>query len=221
MAEVCQRRFVLSLSMTYYRRPQVHSSSVNDQTLISDGRNRRSQHSRQKIIEAIIDLVREGAREPTAEQVAERAGLAMRTVFRHFNDMDSLYREISRRMQDEARDLLGVPAQGASWRETLHNTLDQWARLYEKLLPMRLASDALRHRSPFLQQDHARFIRMARQRLNDVLPAAIAADKSRFEAIDALLSYEVWIRLRRDQRLSAENARNTLHAAVDKLVSGS
>jgi AcrR family transcriptional regulator len=191
---------------------------MNNPTPASDGRNRRSQHSRQKIIDAIVDLVSEGAREPTAEQVAERAGLAMRTVFRHFNDMDSLYREISRRMQNDARDLLAAAAEGATWQETLHNTLDQWARLYEKLLPMRLASDALRHRSPFLQQDHARLVRMARQRLQDVLPAAIATDKVRFEAIDALLSYEVWIRLRRDQRLAADTARKTLHAAVDKLV---
>jgi AcrR family transcriptional regulator len=192
--------------------------AVNEATPAADGRSRRREQSRRKIIDAIIALVQEGQREPTAEQVAERAGLAMRTVFRHFNDMDSLYREISRRMQERARDLLEAPAAGATWQETLGNTLDQWSRLYEKLLPMRLASDALRHRSPFLQEDHARLVRMTRQRLNDVLPAAIAKDKLRFEAIDAWLSYEMWIRLRRDQRLSAEAARKTLHAAVARLV---
>jgi AcrR family transcriptional regulator len=207
------------ISFGRFHRPDFRSMTVSqDCRFTSDGRNRRSQKSRQRLIDAMIALVTEGQREPTAEQIAERAGLAMRTVFRHFDDMDNLYREIARRMQDQARDLFDAPVDGATWQETLHNTVDKWVRLYEKMMPMRQSSDALRHRSEFLQQDHARFVRMGRQRLKDLLPASIVDDRFRFEALDAMIGYEVWIRLRQDQRLSVDAARRTLHAAVDRLV---
>lgn len=55
----------------------------------------RSIATRQKIVDAFTGLVVEGQLTPTAEQVARRADVGLRTVFRHFDDMDALYREIS------------------------------------------------------------------------------------------------------------------------------
>lgn len=184
----------------------------------TDGRARRSQESRQRIVDAMIELVQTGVLEPTAEQVAERAGLAMRTVFRHFTDMESLYREIARRMQAHAQPLMDEPIDAATWQQTLHKLVDKRARLYEELLPMRRAADALRHRSPFLQQEEARFARLARDVLRRALPASLAGDPDRFEALDAVLSYDMWIRLRRSQRLSAGAARRVVHTAVASLI---
>ena len=187
-------------------------------TASRDGRHLRSQQSRQRIIDAMIGLVYEGVREPTAEQVSARARLALRTVFRHFKDMESLYREISRRMHLKAQAIVGSEIQGESWQDTLHNLIERRVRLYEEMLPMRLAADALRHRSAFLQEDHARFVATARQVLREVLPASVARRKVLFEALDALLSYELWIRLRRDQRLSARQARAAVNESVEAMV---
>lgn len=187
----------------------------------TDGRAQRSQKSRLRIVDAMINLVQAGVLEPTAEQVAQRAGLAMRTVFRHFADMESLYREIALRMQAHAQPFMDEPIEGATWQQTLHNLVDKRARLYEELLPMRRAADALRHRSPFLQQEEARFARLARKVLQRSVPADLAGNPERFEALDALLSYEMWIRLRRSQRLSVAAARRVLHAAVASLTASS
>lgn len=43
----------------------------------------------------MLELVREGDISPSAELVAARADVGLRTVFRHFKDLDSLYREMS------------------------------------------------------------------------------------------------------------------------------
>ena len=43
----------------------------------------------------MIALVREGEMSPSAAQVAERASVGLRTVFRHFDEMEILYREIA------------------------------------------------------------------------------------------------------------------------------
>jgi AcrR family transcriptional regulator len=184
-------------------------------TATADGRHRRSQESRQRIIDAIVELVNEGVLVPTAEQVSDRAGLAMRTVFRHFKDMDSLYREISRRMYARVQAAFEDGIDAETWQATLHNLIDRRSRLHEELMPMRLAADALRHRSPFLQEDHRRFIGLARGILHKVLPDDLAKNRMCFEALDALFSFDVWIRLRRDQQLSAPAARRLLHQSAD------
>ncbi|MFM8818949.1 MAG: TetR/AcrR family transcriptional regulator, partial [Phenylobacterium sp.] len=60
------------------------------QTQEPDGRRRRGLDSRDRIIAAMLDLAREGEVAPGAERVAARAEVGLRTVFRHFRDMDSL-----------------------------------------------------------------------------------------------------------------------------------
>jgi AcrR family transcriptional regulator len=187
-------------------------------TATADGRHRRSQQSRQRIIDAIVELVGEGVLEPTAEQVSDRAGLAMRTVFRHFKDMDSLYQEISRRMYARVQAIADEGVGADSWQTTLHNLIDRRARMYEEMMPMRRSADALRHRSAFLQEDHRRFVTLARQVLGNVLPNEVANNKLCFETLDALFSFEMWIRLRRDQQLSAPAARRLLHNGADALL---
>src|SRR5512136_2550534 len=72
----------------------------------SDGRVRRSQRSGHAIVEALMELVGEGVREPTAQQVAARAKVGIRTVFRRFSDMESLFAEMDARLQAEALPLL-------------------------------------------------------------------------------------------------------------------
>lgn len=47
--------------------------------------------SRQAICDACLDLVAEGVLQPSADQVAERAGLSRRSVFNHFEDLAELY----------------------------------------------------------------------------------------------------------------------------------
>ena len=66
-----------------------------------DGRRRRSVRSRQRIVEALLGLIRDGEMHPSAAQVAQKAGVSLRTVFRHFEDMESLNREMGAIIEDE------------------------------------------------------------------------------------------------------------------------
>src|SRR5262249_53790681 len=84
----------------------------------SDGRVRRGQRSGQAIVEALVGLVGDGILEASAQQVAARAGVGIRTVFRRFSDMESLFAEMSARVQAEALPLLvgGQPHGGLADR---------------------------------------------------------------------------------------------------------
>jgi len=55
-----------------------------------DGRRLRSDRSRAAVVEALLTLYEEGNAQPGAAEIARRAGVSERSVFRHFEDLDSL-----------------------------------------------------------------------------------------------------------------------------------
>ena len=59
-----------------------------------DGRILRSQKSQNLILDAIIKLINNGNLYPTAQEVAKESGIAIRTVFRQFADMESLLMKV-------------------------------------------------------------------------------------------------------------------------------
>src|SRR5271155_753085 len=85
-----------------------------------DGRRQRTVDSRARIVSAMLELTHAGHVTVSAELVAERASVGLRTVFRHFNDMDSLYREMSLAIEARLREEVGAFAfTSTDWREQL------------------------------------------------------------------------------------------------------
>ena len=64
--------------------------STRSKSRLPDGRLQRSDQTKQKLIEAYLDLLREMPRIPTARQIAERAGRSTRSVFERFPDLLTL-----------------------------------------------------------------------------------------------------------------------------------
>ncbi len=65
---------------------------VTDTSVVVDGRRARRELNRLAVLEAMIELFREGEYEPGIAQIAERAGLSSRSIFRYFDDVDELHR---------------------------------------------------------------------------------------------------------------------------------
>src|SRR6516162_6461394 len=58
---------------------------------LEDGRTRRRLNSYERAVDAFLDLVESGNDAPTAQQIAERSGISVRTVFRLTEDIESLH----------------------------------------------------------------------------------------------------------------------------------
>ena len=186
-----------------------------------DGRIVRRQNNRRRIVAAMLELVRTGAISPVAEEVAERAGVGLRTVFRHFDDMDSLYREMAEAMRSELQPIVAAPLSSRDWKGRLGEIVERRSRLFERAMPFKNAADVHRHRSDFLRKDYESMRSAERDALEAVLPAALRNDKEFFEALDQALSFSTWQHLRRDQNLSQEQARQTVEYAVRALAGAS
>ena len=183
-----------------------------------DGRIIRRRNNRRRIVAAMLELVRAGAISPVAEEVAERAGVGLRTVFRHFDDMDSLYREMAEAMRNELQRIVAAPLMSRDWKGRLDEIVDRRARLFERAMPFKNAADVHRHRSAFLRKDYEMMRSAERAALEAALPAALRNDKRFFEALDQALSFSTWQHLRRDQNLTQARARETIEYAMRALV---
>lgn len=58
-----------------------------------DGRRARRERSRVAVIDAVFALVRDGKVPPTAEDIAERAGVSVSLIFRNFDGLDDMQRQ--------------------------------------------------------------------------------------------------------------------------------
>ncbi len=182
-----------------------------------DGRHRRSERSRARIVDALLELVLAGKTTPNAEEVAATAKVGIRSVFRHFNDMESLYREMSLRLESEFMQAAKLPFTSPDWRGKLVELIDRRFSVFESIAPYRRAADGYRLRSPALQDDIEKLDRFLRMRLQYVVPAE-ALDADRLEALDMILSFEGWNRLRHTQGLDAAATRRVVDVTLARLL---
>ena len=186
--------------------------------LATDGRLRRSQRSGQAILEALLQLVGEGHVAPTAQQVAARAGVGIRTVFRRFSDMESLFAEMDARLQAEVAPLLLDGRPEGRIAERARALIRQRVALFERIAPFKRSGNLKRQRSPFLQDRHTALVRELRADLQRWLPELRRSPADLADALDLALSFEAWDRLRVEQRLSRERAQAAVERTVLALV---
>jgi AcrR family transcriptional regulator len=184
-----------------------------------DGRRRRGEDNRAKIVEAMLALIRDGQYAPSAEVVATRADVSLRTVFRHFEDMDSLYREIATPVEIELRAMAARPFKATDWRGRVLEMVSRRSEGFERLSPFRRAADVHRHGSVFMAADAARFATVIREILRAQLPEHLR-EGDLFESLDLVLAIESWMRLRREQGLSVVRAREIQEHTVRRLLEG-
>jgi len=182
-----------------------------------DGRVRRSERSRAAMVQALFDLVGSGELQPTAQQVARRAKVGIRTVFRHFSDMDSLLAELNERVRERALPLIQEPPTRGSRDERARGLVAQRVRFYEQIAPYKRSGNLQRARSDFLASEHARLVRTLRANLLRWLPE-LERSPELVDALDAMTSFEVWDRMRNDQRLGRERAAAALERTVLALI---
>lgn len=167
-----------------------------------DGRRQRSRDSRGRIIRAMMDLIVEGDPSPSAAQVAERAGVGLRSVFRHFDDKESIFREMNNILSEAYLPQLQEPYRSPQWRDQLFELVERRAKFYEALAPFRIATSLQRFRSPALLENYRRLLRWERDQLNGVLPDNVRRDSQRARAILLTTSFDTWRLFRQDEELS-------------------
>lgn len=167
-----------------------------------------------RVLEALLELVEEGELRPTAQAVAERAGVALRTVYHHFEDVGAL-RTMALTMQTSRyREMLRQVDAKLPLDERIQLTARQYRRLFEAITPIRLATMFDQHDSP----EMAEGLGAARAQRREHLASTFAVELGRrsedgralLDALDLMTSWDTWNYLRSSLARSA--------AAAEKVV---
>jgi AcrR family transcriptional regulator len=181
-----------------------------------DGRRARRAHNRDAVVDALIELFDEGLYQPSSAEIAERAGLSPRSLFRYFDDVDDLNRAAIERELGAALPLLdlALPAD-ATLDDKIDRIVDSRSRLFETIAPAARAARIAAHRRPIVAthlRDSRAFLRGQVYELFSSYGAEL------LPALDALCSFETYELLRYDQRLSRPQTTTALTTALRALL---
>jgi AcrR family transcriptional regulator len=168
----------------------------------------------------MLDLVGKGDVAPSAARVAELAGVGLRSVFRHFDDMDELYREMGEVIEAQVMPIILQPAVGNNWREKLFDIADRRAVVFETILPYRISASLKRFQSPYLMQDYRRMLRLECETTEAYLPTAVKADVAGAHGLNVILSFQTWRLLRHDQELPVNDAKAVVRRLLGDAMAG-
>ncbi|MCR9270054.1 MAG: TetR/AcrR family transcriptional regulator [Hyphomonadaceae bacterium] len=166
----------------------------------------------------MFDLLREGDMTPTAAAVADRAGVGLRTVFRHFEDMESIFEEMTEELKAVTMPKVVAPFDASDWRDQLIELVDRNAELWESVFPMQVALVLRRFQSEFLQKQYHSEVQLLRSSLKTILPRKVAQNRHLFAAFEVNFTFATWRRLREDQGLSVDNGKKALKLIIRALI---
>lgn len=165
-----------------------------------------------------MELIGEGSPRPTAQRVAERAGVGIRTVFRHFSDMETLYAEMDSRLRAELRPMVSAGLPEGEVAERVRALVARRADLFERATPYHRSAALHRWRSEYLRGRHAADVRELRANLLRWLPELERAESGLADAAELATSFEAWDRLRAEQRLSRARAAAAIEGTLLRLL---
>jgi TetR/AcrR family transcriptional regulator, regulator of autoinduction and epiphytic fitness len=188
----------------------------------ADGRLARSQRTRRAIVEALRALHHEGDLRPTAPRVAERAGVSLRTVWQHFDDLETLFAEAGRVDLEIARGLVSRIDPATPLGPRLTEFVAQRARLFEAMAPVWRAAKLQEPFSAQIQRNHQALLDWADGQLEEVFGPDLA-DVSlphrgpTRNALHAATSWSTWEFLRAELRLTPDDARGAVRLLLLRL----
>ena len=175
-----------------------------------DGRRLRSERSRCAIIEAALTLQEEGVLVPTAQQISDRAGVGIRSFFRHFEDMEALFAAVDEQIRDSYEALFLGGDRDGSIEERIERAVIRRSEAFESVNNVMQGTLAQLWRYEILRKHYARNQRGLRKDLESWLPEVKKMERGDRESMHAIASFEMWHRLRYHQGLSRQTAINVL-----------
>jgi TetR/AcrR family transcriptional regulator, regulator of autoinduction and epiphytic fitness len=176
-----------------------------------DGRVQRGERNREAIANALLACYEDGILRPSIPEVAARAGVSVRSVHNHFEDVETLRAQVAQRQWERYSHLLGGAA-------TIEELVETRAAFYEAITPVRRAGLLSIHDSPTIARNLARLDRVLRGELVSQFPTA---GDDTINALELVTSWDAWNRLRTAQGFSVAKTRRLLERTVRTIIEGS
>lgn len=188
----------------------------------ADGRSARSQRTRDAVVGSLLAWLQDGNLRPTAKDIAERAGISVRSVYVHFDDLDDLFCAASAHQGEVIAGLVReIPATG-SFEDRLAAIVDQRIRVFEAIMPVQRAAALQEPFSPTLRAILTGMRDVQRAEIERVFATELdrIPREKRAAVLDALhlvAIEESWAQLRGPHGLDVDRARAAVETGIRAL----
>ena len=200
------------------------STTTGDSDAPPDGRNLRRDRNRDAVVTTLLELYREGDLTPSADTIAARTGISVRSLFRYFDDAEAMARAAIARQQQHLAPLfaLDIPP-GLPLAERVDRFVTARVQLLEGMGEVGRAARVAATRQPLVLAELARIRRTLRRQLTAVFAGeldALPPDRRRATAAaaDVVASWESFDLMRNDQGLTRDHATGAMAAALLALL---
>jgi AcrR family transcriptional regulator len=208
-------------------RPKTISTAAEAPPAAVDGRRAWRDRNLNAVVDALLDLFSEGNLRPGTDEIAARSGVSRRSVFRYFDDLETLDRAAIDRQQARVAQLIEVPRIGeGSLADRIARLAEQRTRLFEAVGPVALIA---RLRAPFervlaedLQRSRTILKRQVEKQFASELQALARRERiSTLAAADVLCSFESYHLLTGAHGLTAKQAGDAMRRGLTALFAPS
>ncbi|MDQ1439538.1 MAG: hypothetical protein QOK43_3167 [Acidimicrobiaceae bacterium] len=117
-------------------------------------------------MDALLSLIADGELKPPAPRIAQRAGVSLRSIYQHFEDLEALFAAAHARYTRHLLTLIDEVPDDGPVEERLDAFVAQRAQVMEEVTPAR--------RAALLQEPFSQQLRDGRDRIYDIATAEVA-----------------------------------------------
>jgi TetR/AcrR family transcriptional regulator, regulator of autoinduction and epiphytic fitness len=185
----------------------------------TDGRLTRAARTRASVVEALLTLNEEGNLRPTARDIAAKAGVSLRSLYVHFDDLEALFVAASNRHAERLAAILPPLVTDGPVDDRVESFLDRRTTLNEVGAGVRRAALLQEPFSPALQAAMTSGRSLLRAEVRHACAAEIAsardgAGPKLLRGLDIATSPATWEALRVHQGMPVDEARDQVREMV-------
>lgn len=184
----------------------------------SDGRRQRTERTRVAIVEALYELMEEGNLVPTAQELADKAGIGLRTYFRRFKSTEELFECFDAHFRPSYEELIWGGRRTGDLEQRIKNAVQHFTDCFTSQRNIMLSTHTFLWRSPVISRLYTHTLATLRESVEGFLPELKELSKDDREAAHAVISFEMWHRLKVHQNLSKKKSREIMEMVLRALL---
>ena len=162
-----------------------------------DGRFARSQKTKDAIVKALLKLLK-NTPFPTAEQVAKESKIGLRTVYRQFKDMESIYLSLHEECMHSLSLMFNSDVDlDRSFEERVSFAIHERFAIYDEYETLFIATISNSARLPTLVNQVAESYQIMRQRFIKIVPEIKNLSTIKSDLLFTRILFPSWFSLRR------------------------
>ena len=162
-----------------------------------DGRFARSKKTKDAIVKALLKLLRDTPF-PTAEQVAKESKIGLRTVYRQFKDMESIYLSLHEECMHSLSQMFNSDVDlNRSFEERVSFAISERFAIYDEYETLFIATISNSARLPTLVNQVAESYQIMRERFIKIVPEIKKLSAIKSDLLFTRILFPSWFSLRK------------------------